>query len=210
MSMGFNGQLSGADEDDPLISVSYLGANLYPYKLRLDTFYIDGYKLPQTQMLYARGMADGVSPAHGRKLGTKFLQEWQQRPPEMDYEAWMESLGDTRLNELFEAGCTVIPTFEACSGYHVVSPEFEQEDFWPGRAVPGLHEVMEIRADSSPFGTILEVLEPGFVTADIVHKAKVIISDGSGYVSPNASDPNPLVPNHNLPHTRTVAEWRAT
>lgn len=209
MSMGFNGQLSGADEDDPFVSASYFGANLYPYKLRLDTFYIDGYKLPQTQMVYARGMQDGVSPVQARKLGHKFLQQWAERPVGVSYERWLEQLGENRLEDLFQSGCSVIPTFEACNGYHVVGAEFEIEDFWPGRAVLGLHDVVETRSDKAPIGTILDVMEPGFVTADYVKPAKVVVSDGSGYVSPNASDPDPLVPNLNLPHPRLVDNWRA-
>jgi len=210
MSMGFNGQISGAGEDDPLVSASYLGANLYPYKLRLDTFYTDGFRLPQTQMVYAKGMQDGVSPANGRKLGLKLVQQWEQRTPGQDYESWLESLGEARVEELYEAGCSLIPTFEACNGFVAVGRQFEMEDFWPGRAVPGLHDVLEARADKAPLGTILEVREPGFVTADFVRPAKVIISDGSGYVSPNAADPDPLVPNLNLPHPRVTDSWRAT
>ncbi|TKW60413.1 MAG: hypothetical protein DI628_05720 [Blastochloris viridis] len=210
MSMGFNGKISGSDEDDPLVSASYLGANLYPYKLRLDTFYIDGFRLPQTQMVYARGMQDGVSPVQARKLGQKFLQQWAERAVDTSYEDWFEKLGESRIDDLFMSGCTVIPTFEACNGYYVVGPNFELVDFWPGRAVSGLHDVIESRADKSPAGTILDVLEPGFVTADYVKPALVIVSDGTGYVSPNASDPDPLVPNLNLPHQRVVADWRAT
>ncbi len=210
MSMGFNGQISGAGEDDPLVSASYLGANLYPYKLRLDTFYIDGFKLPQTQMVYARGMQDGVSPVQARKLGHKFLQQWAERDVSVSYEGWLESLSDDRIEDLFQSGCSIIPTFDACNGYHVVGPHFELEDYWPGRAVAGLHDVMDVRADKSPAGTILDVLEPGFVTSDFVKPAKVVVSDGSGYVSPNAADPDPLVPNLNLPHSRTIDDWRAT
>jgi hypothetical protein len=210
MSMGYNGQLSGADEDDPLVSASYVGANLYPYKLRLDTFYIDGWKLPQTQMLYARGEADGVNTADALRLGEQLLQNWNDRAAGTTYEAWMDSIDEAELNRLYMGGCTLIPTFEACNGYHVVGPNFELEDYWPGRNVLGLHDVVEVRGDRSPRGTILEVLEPGFVTANTIRPAKVIISDGTGYVSPNATDPLPLVPNLNLPHPRTIDDWRAT
>jgi hypothetical protein len=211
MSMGYNGQLSGADEDEPLVAATYLGVNLYPYKLRLDTFYIDGFRLPQTQMLYARGMQDGVSPVQARKLGQRFLQQWAEREIGVGYEEWLEKLGgESRLDDLFLSGCSVIPTFEACNGLCVVGSGFQIEEYWPGRAVIGLHDIVEKRADKSPLGTILEVREPGFVTADYVHTAKVVISDGSGYVSPNSADPDPLLPNLNLPHTRTVDVWRAT
>lgn len=210
MSMGFNGKLSGQEEDDPLVNASYLGANLYPYKLRLDTFYIDGWKLPQTQMLFARGANDGVNPAAAVKLGEQLLQLWGERHDHVDYDEWQDELGEAELERLYMNGCTLIPTFEACNGYHVVGPNFELEDYWPGRSVLGLHDVVEVRGDKSPPGTILEVIEPGYVTATTIRPAKVVISDGSGYVSPNAADPMPLVPNLNLPHQRVIDNWRAT
>lgn len=210
MSMGFNGQLSGAEEDDPLVSASYLGANLYPYKLRLDTFYTDGWKLPQTQMVFARGEVDGVNPQNALKMGEGLLQSWNDRAPDTTYDAWQDELGEAELERLYMGGCTLIPTFEACNGFHVVGPHFELEDYWPGRAVLGLHDIVETRNDKAPVGTILDVVEPGYVTATKVSPAKVIVSDGSGYVSPNATDPLPLVPNLNLPHTRVIDNWRAT
>ncbi len=210
MSMGFNGQLSGSGEDGELVNATYMGANLYPYKLRLDTFYGDGWKLPQTQMVYARGENMNVNPLAARKLGEQVLAAWQGRASGTDYAAWLDSIGDDEVEKLYMAGCTLIPTFEACNGFHVVGPNFELEDYWPGRAVIGLHDVIEQRGDKSPQGTILEVLEPGFVTATHVHMAKVIVSDGTGYVSPNATDPDPLVPNLYLPHPRTLDDWRAT
>lgn len=210
MSRDYNGLLSGADDEDPLVSASYLGANLYPYKLRLDTFYIDGWKLPQTQMVYARGERDGVNPTNAARMADQLMQRWQEKTPDVSYEDWLDGMGDAELERLYMGGCTVIPTFEACNGYHVVGPHFELEDYWPGRAVPGLHEVVETRGDKAPAGTILEVVEPGYVTATNVKPAKVIASDGGGYVSPNAADPLPLVPNLNLPHPRVIDEWRAT
>lgn len=210
MSMGFNGMLSGADPEDPLVCATYLGANLYPYKLRLDTFYVDGWKLPQTQMVYARGEHEGVNAISAIKLGEQFMAHWQGRSAGIRYEDWLDGIGDEGVAQLYRGGCTVIPTFDACNGYHVVGPNFELEDYWPGRAVLGLHDVVEQRADKAPQGTILEVIEPGFVTCTKVRPAKVIVSDGSGYVSPNAADPEPLLPNLHLPHTRVIASWGAT
>lgn len=211
MSMGFYGFPSGADEDDGLAGVTYAGANLYPYKLRPDTFYIDGWKLPQTQMLFARGEGQGVDAAHAIRLGDKFLQDWQGREAGVPYEDWMEqNYGKHEMERLFEQGCTIIPTFEACNGYNVVGRAFELEDYWPGRAVLGLHDIVESRADKAPEGTILQVLTPGYVTAHVVVPAQVVVSDGSGYVSPNATDNVPFLPNLALPHQRVIASWQAT
>lgn len=210
MSMGFNGQLSGMGEDSDLVNATYTGANLYPYKLRLDTYYIDGWKLPQTQLVYARGENVDVNPVTARRLGQQVMAAWEGRAPGTGYTAWLDAMGEAEVEALYMAGCTLIPTFEACNGYHVVGADFGLEDYWPGRAVLGLHDVMEQRGDKSPQGTILDVLEPGFVTATYVRPAKVIVSDGSGYVSQNVTDPEPLVPNLNLPHQRTLDDWRAT
>lgn len=210
MSLGFNAQLSGTSEESDLVAATYTGANLYPYKLRLDTFYLDGFKLPQTQMVYARGDNMDVNPTAAKRMGDELLASWQNRSPDMDYVTWFETLGEAGVEKLYQNGCTLIPTFEACNGYHVVGKNFELENYWPGRAVLGLHDVVEQRADKSPEGTILEVLEPGYVTATHVRVAKVIVSDGTGYISPNAENPEPLVPNLYLPHQRTLDSWYAT
>ena len=210
MSMGFNGRVSGMAEEDDLVAATYLGANLYPYKLRLDTYYVDGFKLPQVNLLFARNEMEGINPAAARALGDEFMVKWGQRPAGTTYETWFAGLGEDEIERLYKGGCTVIPTFEACNGFHVVGRNFELEDYWPGRAVMGLHLVVESRSDKAPVGTILEVLEPGYVTGDKVKPAHVIVSDGTGYVSPNVNDPEALVPNLNLPHPRVSANWRAT
>ncbi len=199
---------SGAgDEDEPIAPV-YNGPNLYPYKLRLDTFYTDGYRLPQTQMLFARGPAQGINPAEAEKLGKRLLESWHSRETGTDYEAWFTEKNEGDFEEFFLKGCTLIPTFEAHNGYAVVGRDFNLQDYWPGRAVLGLHEVVEAKPDQAPAGTILQVIMPGYITARQVVKAQVVVSDGSGYVSGNASDPLPKVPNLNLPHSRTAANWR--
>lgn len=212
MAQGFNALPTGADSEDPddLVATTYAGANLYPYKVRLDTFYIDGYKLPQTQMLYARGTETGVNVAGAMLLGERFLDAFRNRAPGTSYEAFLEMFGPKEVERMYTLGCTVIPTFEACNGVNVVSPTFELEDYWPGRAVFGLHKVIDHRKDKSPAGTILQVVAPGYITALSIVPAQVIVSDGSGYISPNATDPLPLVPNMHLPHQRTIAAWRAT
>jgi hypothetical protein len=210
MSLGFYGLRSTGEEDNDLVAITYAGANLYPYKLRPDTFYIDGWKLPQTQMLYARGEESGVDAVRAVELGDKFLEDWKGREAGVTYEDWLEKqYGKHEMERLYENGCTIIPTFEACNGYNVVSREFELADYWPGRAVLGLHDVVERRADKAPEGTILQVLTPGYVTAHIVVPAQVVVSDGSGYVSPNAMDNIPFLPNLALPHQRMIANWQA-
>jgi hypothetical protein len=188
----------------------YEGANLYPYKLRLDTFYIDGFRLPQTQMVFARGASEGVSPVKGLNLGEAMLTAWGARPQGQSWQDFTAAQGgEDWLEKLFREGCTVIPTFEACNGYHVVGRNFELEDYWPGRAVLGLHEPVGSKPSKAPIGTIIEVVEPGFVTAATVRPAKVVISDGSGYVSPHGENPVPLLPNLHLPHPRALSLWGA-
>ncbi len=186
----------------------YENANLYPYKYRLDTFYTDGWKLPLIAAVYAE--SDGILPAAARARGEALMAEWQAKPAKTDYETWVvKQGGEAWMDELFAAGCTLIPTFEACNGYNVVGKNFELEETWPGRVVAGLHEIAEMRGDAAPAGTILDVLSPGYVTQDTVVPARVIVSDGSGYVSPHEANPLPVIPNLNLPHPRTSAEWGA-
>jgi hypothetical protein len=210
-SFGHFVALSGSTEDDENLAIRYEGPNLYPYKLRLDTFYIDGYKLPQTNMLYARTLADGANPASARNAGQELLEKWRTREPGQDYPTWLAANVTAHESErLYNLGCTLIPTFDACNGYAVISADFEVTDYWPGRAVGGLHDVVEERTSNAPYGTILQVLSPGFITANHVHMAQVVISNGEGYVSPHSSNPAPLLPNLHLPHQRTVAQWGAT
>lgn len=201
---------SGAEGVDELaMRAEYRLANMYPYKYRLDTFYIDGWKLPQTQMLFAKWK--GIKAADAKERGEALLAAWNVRNPGQDYEAWVEDQGgESWMGELFAKGCTLIPTFDAYNGYNVVSETFELEDVWPGRAVGGLHEVVQTRPDKAPANTILEVLQPGYVTATTIVPAKVVVSDGSKYISPNVTDPAPLVPNLHLPHQRTLDNWDAT
>jgi hypothetical protein len=185
---------------------AYDARNLYPYKLRPDTFYADGWRLPQTEMLYAR-------PSKGQaadEMGQKFLTRWTHRPAEQSYQDFYEANdGEELFETMFLQGCTIIPTLEACNGLNKVGAEFELQDFWPGRAVPGLHEVVESRASDAPQGTILDVVQPGYITAVSVQPAQVVVSDGQNYTTPHSKDPLPLLPDLRLPHSRTVAEWGA-
>lgn len=196
------------NEDVPAMAGIYAAPNLYPYKLRLDTFYADGWRLPQVQVLYARPVTDAEGAERG---GRALLAGWDQRPKGEDYPAFLERMGGQGwMERLFERGCTVIPTFEACNGFAVIGRDFTVRDYWPGRAVPGLHQVVEVRDDTAPAETILEVVRPGYVTATGIVPAEVIISSGSGYVSANGDDPLPLLPNLDLPHPRVGNEWGAT
>lgn len=207
LDMSFAATTMPSGHTDLTYAAFYPNANLYPYKLRLDTFYADGWKLPQTQMLYARP----ERPAVAELAAAELMKKWQTRSKGQPYEQFHESVGGADYFEsLFLRGCTLIPTFEACNGYNKVSSTFDLEDFWPGRAVNGLHEVVSTKPDNAPRGTILEVLEPGYVCAHLIKPAKVVASDGSGYVSPHAQDPAPLAPDLRLPHQRTIANWWAT
>jgi len=193
---------------DEVAAGIYNNANLYPYKLRIDSFYTDGYKLPQTQMLYAR---QDISAPKANLAAQAFMEKWHNRPVNQSYADFhTENDGDNWFESLFNQGCTVIPTFEAANGYNIVNEEFMLEDYHPGRVVSGLHEVTESRASDLPLDTILAVIEPGYVTQDKVVPAKVITSDGSGYVSPHEeTSPAPQVPNLHLPHQRTTSNWWA-
>lgn len=192
--------------EDIVMAGSYNDQNLYPYKVRLDTFYIDGWKLPQMEAVYAR--TEGVTIQQAETAANDLLTAWQKRPHNQSYEEFYEAIGGAEyFDSLFVQGCTLIPTFEACNGYNKVSRQFELEDFWSGRAVMGLHEVVQRKPDAAPEGTILQVLEPGFVMGHRIHPAKVVVSDGSGYTSPHHIDPDPLLPDVRLPHQRSVGKW---
>ncbi len=184
----------------------YQNINLYPYKLRLDTFYQDGWRLPQTERLYIRK----TTKKQAKTAAQIFIKKWESRPNNQKYEDFYDANeGDVWFEEMFFQGCTVIPTVEGANGYNKVSSTFDLEGFWPGRAVKGLHKIVEKRADKSPKGTILDVKEPGYVTYEHLHPAKVVISDGSLYKSPHKNS-IPLLPNLKLPHPRASSVWGST
>lgn len=188
--------------------VAYQNANLYPYKLRLDTFYQDGWRIPQTEYLYT--VSENVNLKDSEALVAAALKKWDERPAGQSYEQFYEGQnGDEWFEELFWQGVTVIPTFEAHNGFNKVSSDFALQDFWPGRAVSDLHKIIEERPSDAPKGTILDVIRPGFALARRIEQAHVVVSDGSGYRSPHAHDPEPLLPDLRLPHTRCVTEWGA-
>ncbi len=197
--------VSGMPEDR--VALRYKNPNLYPYKLRLDTFYADGWKIPQTQYLYVK--SEGVTLTETESVAADFWAKWDGRS-NLNYEQWYEKYdGESWFESLFEKGVTVIPTVEAFNGYNKVSKDFDLEDFWPGRAVAGLHKVVGMEPSEAPKGTILEVKRPGLAMSRRIEPAQVIVSDGSHYLSPHAEDPEPHLPDLRLPHTRCIAEWGA-
>ncbi len=176
----------------------------YAYKLRPDTFYADGWRLPQVCRVYARP----VPPVQAQAAAEELQQRWQSRPAGQDYEAFYDANdGETWFASLFERGCTVVPTLEGYNGLYHVEADYTASAVDPGRIVPGLHEVVRREASDLPEGTILAVEEPGWVTATFIHPAKVVVSDGSGFTA--AEGPRPLLPNLALPHPRVGGQWGA-
>lgn len=196
---------SGTPEE--VTAITYDRHNLYPYKLRPDTFYVDGWRLPQLQQLHVVRNSD-LREAEAQGAG--LLRRWQERPAGQQYAAFMEELGEAFIAQMYAKGCTLIPTFEACNGYNKVSASFELEDYWPGRVVPELHTVVETRPSDAPNGTILEVIQPGYVLENHIVPAHVVVSDGSGYQTPHAGAPEALIPDIRLPHQRMLNKWGAT
>jgi hypothetical protein len=183
---------------DTLMQAQYDQPHRYPYKLRVDSFYIDGFRLPQVERLFV----EEGDPLAARAMGEEMLARWKTRG-DGDYEAFHDEMGgEAWVERMFVGGCTLIPTMEGYNGFFKVTGDFGMADVWPGAAVEGLHEVVEIVADDSPAGTILKVIAPGYATREGIMMAKVVASDGSGYVSPHAADPAPLWPDPALPHTR--------
>jgi hypothetical protein len=182
-----------------LLRAAYVAPHRYPYKLRVDSFYVDGFRLPQVERLY-------VTDADGAAAAQSLMARWRNRPEGQAYEDFHETNGGNDwVEDMFRQGCTLIPTTEGYNGYYRVGADFGMEDVWPGCAVEGLHEVSEIRADARPAGTILEVRAPGYATRGEIRPAQVVVSDGSLYRTPHASDPDPLWPDKRLPHPRLSA-----
>lgn len=169
----------------------------YAFKLRPDTFYADGWRLP----VVPRVFAVPVQPVQAQAAADELLARWQQRPEGQDYEAFYDANnGEIWFEELFERGCTVIPTLEAYNGRYHIGADYVATAVDPGRALPGLHEVVGREPSEYAAGTILEVKAPGWVTATTVHKAQVVVSDGSAFVAADA--PLPQLPDLALPHAR--------
>ncbi|RYG60986.1 MAG: hypothetical protein EON60_05180 [Alphaproteobacteria bacterium] len=176
----------------------------YAYKLRPDTFYADGWRLPQVGRVYAQP----VPPVQAQAAAEELQQRWQSRPAGQDYEAFYDANnGEEWFESLFQRGCTVVPTLEAYNGLYRVEADYTASAVDPGRFVHGLHEVVRREASELPEGTILAVEEPGWVTATVIYPAKVIVSDGSGFTP--AEGPQPLLPNLTLPHPRVGGQWGA-
>lgn len=175
-----------------------------PYKLRPDTFYADGWRVPQVARVYAVP----VTPLQAQSAADELLQRWRAKPAGQEYEAFYDANeGESWFEDLFQRGCTVIPTLEAYNGRYHVDADYVATAVDPGRAVPGLHEIVRREASDLPEGTILTVEEPGWVTSTLIQPARVSVSDGSGFVAAEA--PLPALPNLALPHMRIGGAWGA-
>lgn len=192
-----------------LIELSYPAANLYPYKVRLDTFYQDGWRLPQTEMLYVNEFADA---RRANKHGQDILNIWEtMHNAGANYEEFYTKLESSgALEKMFIEGCTYIPNFRAKNGYYDVAEDFTINKQRGGRAVEGLHTIIEYKTSLEPRGTILDVIEPGFITPDHIHPAKVIVSDGERYEIEHKAKGMAECPDLTLPHTRCSATWGDT
>lgn len=186
----------------------YKSENHYPYKLRLDTFYQDGWRLPQTNMLYARKSAE---QSKAKAIGQKFIEAWNDSKDVNTYPEFLEKNGgDEWLSKMFQAGCTVIPTHEAYNSYYIVNNEYEIDKRRSGVAVQGLHAILDEKASGEPKGTIIEVVKPGYITATHIEPAQVIVSDGIRYEASKKAYPIAMHPDLRLPHQRTQGVWGAT
>lgn len=195
-------QLAGQPELE--LQAAYAQPASYTYKLRPDTYYQDGWRLPQVARLYARA----VPQAQAEAAVQEFMSRWQSRPAEQDYETFHEANhGDTWFEDLFTRGVTVIPTLEAYNGCYHVADDYTVENVDPGRAVAGLHQVVGRQESNLPAGTILQVTQPGYVTHTQVVPAQVIVSDGTGFAAQDM--PEPLLPNLAMPHPRVSPTWGA-
>tara|TARA_R110000868_G_scaffold218576_1_gene469036 strand:- start:183468 stop:185405 length:1938 start_codon:yes stop_codon:yes gene_type:complete len=196
------------ENPDHLSLFSYTGENLYPYKLRIDSFYQDGWRLPQTNLLYARKSVDA---AKAKNIGMKFIEAWDTEKENCLYQEFLINNGGNEwLEKLFKSGCTIIPTTEAYNSYYTVGKNYQTGQRRNGRAVEGLHDVISTKSSSEPKGTILEVIQPGFITSQFIYAAQVIVSDGKRYEAEMKAFPLPSHPDIRLPHQRTQAVWGAT
>lgn len=195
--------VSGQNDSEFLFT--YPNPNLHPYKLRPDTFYQDGWRLPQTEMLYYRKSPDGsVTESAVRD----FLIKWDSSINHDDYESFYEECGgEEYFEDLFNKGVTLVPTLEGYNANAMVDRDFNLIDFNVGKYVSEFHDLVEYVDSELPAGSIVCVLEPGFLTHAQLRKAKVIVSNGLLYNSPNSIDPDPLYLDLKLPHSRASSKW---
>ncbi|PIZ29795.1 MAG: hypothetical protein COY40_06115 [Alphaproteobacteria bacterium CG_4_10_14_0_8_um_filter_53_9] len=190
-----------------LVRALYPNIQDYPYKIRVDSFYQDGFRPPQTERLYVE-KSDAATAALAAE---ELMARWENKPNTQSYEEfYTQNKGGEWFEDMFMRGCTVIPTLEGFNGYFKVTEDFGMLDVWPGRAVEGLHDVVEEKASAAPKDTILSVLAPGYLTAQQCVPARVVVSSGEGYTSPHVADPLPQLPNLTLPHPRLALVWGAT
>lgn len=206
LEMSQEAKVSMAGEPDRMAAGYYPSSNLYPYKLRVDSFYIDGWRIPQTEMVFTRTV--GIHPENAKDAARSFIRSWDTRPEGQSYVEFHKEMGGAPyFQDLFEKGCTIIPAMGAKNGVRKVGRNFENLGTWPGRVIEGLHEIAEERDSDAPYGTILEIVRPGFVAGDQVEPAVVNISNGSGYEGLNVEDYMPYLPDLFLPHTRCSTSW---
>ncbi len=187
----------------------YPASNLHPYKLRVDSFYIDGWRIPQTELVFARSV--GIHPESAKDAAREFIRNWDTRPENQSYVDFHKAMGGSKyFKDLFNKGCTIIPAMGAKNGICKVGKNFENLGKWAGQAIEGLHDIAEEIDSDTPKGTILEILRPGFVAGDQVEPVVVKVSNGSNYESPNRRDYQPYLPDLFLPHTRNSTSWGKT
>ncbi len=186
------------------IHALYSAPHRYPYKLRVDSFYQDGFRLPQLNRIHVQVAA----PALAQAAADEFMSRWEKRPEGQGYEQFYEeNSGSEWYEELFQQGCTIIPTTEAYNGWYQVTQDYGMADVSPGRAVEGLHHIIEKRPSRLPEGTILVVRVPGYATRQSIVPAQVIVSDGSGWKTGNPAAPAPFLPDLAFPHPRVGGTW---
>lgn len=200
LEVGGAGPSKLAGQPEYVLRAAYAKPSGWSYKIRPDTFYQDGWRLPQVARLFAKPVAGAEVAAEA------FMSAWQMRPAEQDYESFYDQRNGAQWYEqLFLKGVTVIPTLEGYNGRYHVAEDYSITDVDPGRAVEGLHQVLE-RVDSDlPAGTILSVARPGYVTQTRVEKAQVVVSNGVGFGG--SGGPKPLLPNLHWPHPRVSPQW---
>lgn len=208
MSTKLQGSVSGSE--GLAAAVTYFAPNLYPYKLRLDTFYQDGWRIPQTERLFVTPVNEKVT---ADRASSELLKLWKGKPEDQTYEEFVEA-NEQFMEDIFQRGCTLIPTIEAYNGVNKVDDDFNHVGFWSGRAVVGLHEIVSQEESDAPQGTILKVLEPGFITAKDISPARVVVSDGMKFKSSETerfatARPKRSYPDLRLPHQRTTSKWGA-
>ncbi|HAG52195.1 MAG TPA: hypothetical protein DCL21_00210 [Alphaproteobacteria bacterium] len=205
LDMSYEERYGLSGHEDINLHFAYDSANLHPYKLRVDSFYQDGWRIPQTEMLYVNKNEDGSVTESAL---SDFKARWFHSENQNNYEAfYQECGGEDYFEKLFEAGVTLVPTLEGYNANPLVDRDFNLVDYTVGKYVPDLHDLVNYVDSELPIGCIVKVVEPGYLTHKETVPAKVIVSNGSQYVSGHSADPEPLFPDLRLPHQRISSKW---